>query len=76
MSQENSVNDLLKTRPVVINFGIEELVKDFEALGVEFAQVDWKPPAQGNLNVLRKMWMLTNKKGGGYGYSNCESRDL
>jgi len=43
-----SVDDLLKTRPGVINVGLESFSRDLSGLGVPVAQVNWSPPAGGD----------------------------
>lgn len=43
-----SVDDLLKTKPGVINVGLESFARDLSGLGVPVAQVTWAPPAGGD----------------------------
>lgn len=43
-----SVDDLLKTKPGVINVGLESFARDLSTLGVPVAQVTWAPPAGGD----------------------------
>src|SRR5690349_6165444 len=43
-----SVDDLLKTKPGVINVGLESFARDLSGLGVPVAQVTWSPPAGGD----------------------------
>ena len=42
----------------VVNVGIETLVEHLPLQGVEVVQVDWKPPAGGNLELLKKIRKL------------------
>jgi len=46
----------------VVNVGIETLVEHLPMQGVEVVHVDWKPPAGGNLELLKKIRKL-NKQG-------------
>ncbi len=43
-----SVDDLLKTKPGVINVGLESFARALSGLGVPVAQVTWSPPAGGD----------------------------
>ena len=43
-----SVDDLLKTKPGVINVGLESFAHNLSNLGVPVAQVTWSPPAGGD----------------------------
>jgi hypothetical protein len=36
----------------VINIGIKTFAEDLERQGVEVVHVDWKPPAEGDLEIL------------------------
>jgi hypothetical protein len=58
MDMPNLILDLFKSRVAVINVGIEGLVGHLSALGVAMVQVDWKPPAGGNLELLKKLKKL------------------
>jgi FdrA protein len=65
MDQASLILDLFKSRVAVINVGIEGLVEHLPSLGVAMVQVDWKPPAGGNLELLKKLKKL-NQKGGDF----------
>ena len=58
MDKPNFILDLFKSRVAVINVGIEGLVEHLPALGVEMIQVAWRPPAGGNLELLKKLKKL------------------
>ncbi|MHA2142999.1 MAG: fdrA domain protein [Candidatus Thorarchaeota archaeon] len=42
----------------VINIGIDTFPKDLKEQGVEVVSVDWRPPAGGDLEVLRLLEKL------------------
>lgn len=46
---ENLLNKKLK----VVNIGIETFVEDLRKQGVEVVKVDWRPPAGGDLEILK-----------------------
>jgi hypothetical protein len=47
--RENLLNKKLK----VINIGIETFVQDLKRQGVEVVHVDWRPPAGGDVEILK-----------------------
>jgi len=47
--KENLLNKKLK----VINVGIETFVEDLKRQGAEVIHVDWRPPAGGDIEILR-----------------------
>jgi len=59
MPEKSPILSLFAARIKVINVGIEKLVDHFKGLGVEFVQVDWKPPASTNPEILEKLKSLT-----------------
>ncbi len=42
----------------VINIGIDTFPKDLKAQGVEVISVDWRPPAGGDLEMLKLLERL------------------
>ena len=58
MTDENKIADLLQSDVVVVNVGLEGFASDLRALGVDVVNVDWAPPAGGNVklaNLLSKL---------------------
>ncbi len=47
------IEDLLKQRPVIINIGLESFADSVRSQGAEVLQVDWKPPAGGDVRVIK-----------------------
>ena len=47
--KENLLNKKLK----VINIGIETFVEDLKKQGAEVVHVDWRPPAGGDVEILK-----------------------
>ncbi len=55
MSKENNIfNKELK----VINIGIDIFPEDLKAQGVDVINVDWRPPAGGDFEVLKLLERL------------------
>jgi hypothetical protein len=46
------VNDLLHKPLVIINLGLESFAKNMKDQGAEVVQVDWKPPAGGDSEMM------------------------
>jgi hypothetical protein len=46
------VNDLLHKPLVIINLGLESFAKNMKDQGAEVVQVDWKPPAGGDAEMM------------------------
>lgn len=44
---------LLNKKLKVINIGIETFVEDLKKQGVEVVHVDWRPPAGGDIEILK-----------------------
>jgi FdrA protein len=42
----------------VVNIGISTFADDLRSQNVEVVQVDWKPPAGGDINMLRLLEKL------------------
>ncbi|HYB21395.1 MAG TPA: hypothetical protein VEH09_10705 [Thermodesulfobacteriota bacterium] len=59
MTEKRLIKSLFKAPLKVINVGIEKLVEHLKEYGVEVVQVDWKPPASTNPQILRKLKELT-----------------
>jgi len=45
--------DLLNKKLKVVNVGIETFAEDLRKQGVEVVKVDWRPPAGGDLEILK-----------------------
>jgi len=45
-----------------VNIGLEKLAEHFDRLGVRFIQVEWSPPAGGDLQLLKKIRQLKRKE--------------
>ena len=45
--------NLLNKKLKVINIGIEMFAEDLEKQGVEVVRVDWRPPAGGDVEILK-----------------------
>jgi FdrA protein len=55
---DTPAQSLLATKPVVINVGLETFATELKAQGVTVTQVDWQPPAGGDVrlaNLLAKL---------------------
>ncbi|OLS19343.1 MAG: hypothetical protein HeimC2_41790 [Candidatus Heimdallarchaeota archaeon LC_2] len=52
--EENLINKELK----VINIGIEMFADDLEEQGVDVIHVDWSPPADGDLELIKLLEKL------------------
>lgn len=52
--KENLFNKELK----VINIGIEMFAEDLEQQNVDVVHVDWRPPAEGDLDILKLLEKL------------------
>lgn len=59
MPEKSRIESLFKARLKVINVGIEKLVEPLNEYGVDFVQVDWKPPAFTDPQILKKLKELT-----------------
>jgi hypothetical protein len=55
-----SVDVLLRSPVRVINIGLESFANDFAARGVPVAQVDWRPPAGGKVELLAALESLSS----------------
>jgi len=62
MTNKDPVLELFKRPLSVINVGIEKLAEHLPNLGVEVIHVDWKPPANGNLGILKKLKQVIIRK--------------
>jgi hypothetical protein len=52
---ESEIVRLLSGRLSIINIGIDKLVEHLLNFEVEVIQVDWKPPQEDKLDLLRKL---------------------
>jgi len=59
MSEDSRVLSLFNVHIKVINVGIDKLVEHLKDYDVELVQVDWKPPASTNPELLEKLRKLT-----------------
>lgn len=60
MVPEEKSQTLLTTELTVINIGLEGFSEDLAAAGASVIQVDWSPPAGGNVRLAE----LLSKLGG------------
>ena len=44
-------NNLLQSKPKIVNIGLAEFAETAEAFGSEALQVEWRPPAQGDSHL-------------------------
>ena len=65
MPNRELILELFKGPISVISVGIEKLVEHLYDLDVEVMHTDWKPPAEGNLEILKKLKAVTTRKGDG-----------
>ena len=49
---ENPIKNLLSKPLVVINIGLNQFAKNLEDQQVDVLQVDWKPPAGGDKELI------------------------
>ena len=59
MTEKSRIQSLFQSRIKVINVGIDKLVEHMKEYGVDFVQVDWKPPASIDPQILKKLKELT-----------------
>ncbi len=45
-------NDLLHQPLIIINLGLESFAENMKGQGAEVVQVDWKPPAGGDNEMM------------------------
>ena len=56
---KNTPHPLLEVPPRVINIGLSSFADDLKKQDVEIVNVDWSPPARGNIelaNLLAKLF--------------------
>jgi hypothetical protein len=58
MDNPNLILDLFRRRLAIINVGLERFLEHLAAYQVEAVQVDWRPPAGGNPELLKKLKKL------------------
>ena len=46
------INDLLHQPLVIINLGLESFTENMKGQGAEVVQVDWRPPASGDTEMM------------------------
>ena len=59
MSKQDLVLELFNSHLSIINVGIETLVEHLSKYNLEVIQVNWKPPAGGKIELLKKLRSLT-----------------
>jgi len=55
-------NNLLTAKPAVINAGLEIFTNDLQKSNVGVAQLDWKPPAGGKMDINEKLKSVLQRK--------------
>lgn len=60
MTEKNTSNEktILTEKLKVVNIGISTFADDLRSQGVEVVHVDWKPPAGGDIEMLRLLEKL------------------
>jgi FdrA protein len=60
MSENKSKNEktILAEKLKVVNIGIETFANDLRSQDVEVVHVDWKPPAGGDIEMLKLLAKL------------------
>ncbi|MDI6756096.1 MAG: hypothetical protein QME78_17125 [Thermodesulfobacteriota bacterium] len=48
----NKLNELLQNGPKAINIGVQDFAESLQIQGVEVVQVNWDPPAGGDLEMI------------------------
>ena len=59
VTDNNTTHPLLKGPPRVINIGLSSFANDLKKQDVEIVNLDWSPPARGNVelaNLLAKLF--------------------
>tara|TARA_B100000029_G_scaffold504618_1_gene583783 strand:- start:2225 stop:2443 length:219 start_codon:yes stop_codon:yes gene_type:complete len=51
---------MLKDKLQVINIGLQKFADDLASREVEVVQVDWKPPARGNVRLANLLAMMSD----------------
>jgi hypothetical protein len=46
------INELLRTGPKVVNVGVADFAVSMRAQGLSVVQVDWRPPAGGDPEMI------------------------
>jgi FdrA protein len=46
-----TLSEMLATKPVFINVGVREFGDSLRAAGFEVIQLDWSPPAGGDVDI-------------------------
>ena len=58
---QNTPQSLLKGPPRVINIGLSFFADDLKKQDVEMVNVDWSPPARGNIELANLLAKLSYK---------------
>jgi FdrA protein len=48
----DKLDELLKDVPVAINIGVKDFAESLKNQGVDVVQVNWSPPAEGDLEMI------------------------
>jgi len=48
----NKLNELLQNGPKAVNIGVQDFAESLQIQGVEVVQVNWVPPAGGDLEMI------------------------
>lgn len=54
----NKLEELFTQGPVVVNIGVEDFAQSLKVQGIEVTQVDWTPPAGGDLEMAELLDQL------------------
>ncbi len=52
--------NLFKTELKIINIGVEMFADDLKKQNIQVVHVNWKPPAEGDLDILKILEKLGN----------------
>jgi hypothetical protein len=48
----DKLDELLKDGPKAINIGVKDFAESLQNQGVDVVQVNWSPPAEGDLEMI------------------------
>ena len=58
---KNTPQPLLEGPPRVINIGLSSFADDLKKQDIEMVNVDWSPPARGDIELANLLAKLSNK---------------
>ena len=61
ISDKNTTQPLLEGPPRVINIGLSSFADDLKKQDAEIVNVDWSPPARGNIELANLLAKLSYK---------------